>query len=164
MSHFCGRLLVGQGREACDPVCLLPPGHDDACSAKRFCANLDCRKPLAADRVVRHGATACDAKCRAAAWKARERYGRHPGPIPRTANGDAQEGRANGHRRKASGLQVSYRKALDNIAGSLAQAADHDGHRDPEAATAAIMGVVEHAMRESLSDKQRARLGERTQE
>lgn len=309
MSHVCGRLLVGLGGDTWDPECLREPGHRDECSPERFCANRECRKPLEASRVTKHGATTCDDKCRAAAWKAATNYGhRHStlpvygrggvvtltlvdaadyerltehrwhrnasgyvfrnlprvggkrpapiflhrevlglvpgdgriadhrngdqldnrsenlravtvsensanrrGPTKRSTSGrrgvsyhktsglwraravirgkthslgyyetaeaaaavvsafrrenmptsemDQPQGRANGRRRR-SGIQVSYRKALCNIAETLAAAADHDGHRDPEAATATILGVVESALRESLSEKQRARLHE----
>lgn len=28
---ICGRLLVGQGDDTYDPLCVLKPGHDDVC-------------------------------------------------------------------------------------------------------------------------------------
>lgn len=75
------------------------------------CANPACRRPLDPERVINYGAKTCDAACRAAAWKARTGYGRQTG----------RKGRANARqpRRRTPDLRVSYRKAVDVLAGEL---------------------------------------------
>jgi hypothetical protein len=85
-----------------------------------------------------------DAAHRAAAWKARNNYGRHTpeqGPAVRT---NARPARA-----PRSGLQLSYRKVLATLTDELARL----GARDPE-------GRAQHVLRPALSEKQQQRLAE----
>lgn len=72
---------------------------------------------LTVERVA-HGARYCDARCRAAAFRARNGY------LPLSAGGPRPvraEGRANASRGKPSGRQVSFRRAVNVLAAELAQ-------------------------------------------
>jgi hypothetical protein len=87
-----------------------------------------------------------DAAHRAAAWKARNNYGRHdlqPQRVPRSNGRPA--------RSKPSGLQLSYRKVLATLTDEL----ERLGARDPE-------GQAQHVLRPALSEKQQAMLDQRT--
>ena len=81
-----------------------------------------------------------DAAHRAAAWKARNNYGRHE-PQPQ------RQTRSNGRptRVKPSGLQVSYRRVLATLTDELTRL----GARDPEARAAQVL-------QPALSDRQQA--------
>ncbi len=85
-------------------------------------------------------ALTCSTACRAARWKHLEGYGRQRRP----------ERRAN-EKSKASGLQVSYRKAIEAVEALLESAEVHYGVGNPRT-------LAEHALQRALSDRQRARL------
>lgn len=109
------------------------------------CANPECRRPLDPERVARYGARVCDAACRAAAFRARH-------GIRRVKAGSgapvAREPRANGSRSGPSGLQVSFRRAVRELA-----AVAPVGLTSTEAERWAAQRLAP-----ALSDRQRARL------
>jgi hypothetical protein len=124
------------------------PVHD--MTTARYCRNPSCPRPtvpLDPERVRKNGATTCDDKCRAAAWKAEHGYGRH----------DGVSGRANGSqaRRKRSGAQVSWGKAVAAFSAYL-QAVGYD------AEDAEVEAV--RALRPALSERQRKQLEDRESE
>jgi hypothetical protein len=116
------------------------------------CDNRECRKVLDPMRVASNGAKTCDDRCRAAAWKARHNYGRH--------DAQAVSGRANGSqaRRKPSGVQVSYRKAVAVLAAEVYENSDGFLSRERAARHA------EHLLRLALSERQRKQLEDRESE
>jgi hypothetical protein len=127
------------------------PVHD--MTTARYCRNPSCPRPtvpLDAERVRKNGATTCDDKCRAAAWKAEHGYGRH----------DGVSGRANGSqaRRKPSGVQVSYRKAVAVLAAEVYENSDGFLSR------ARAVRHAEHLLRPALSERQRKQLEDRESE
>lgn len=108
------------------------------------CAGPDCDITLSAVSIA-HGARYCDARCRAAAFRARNGY------LPLSAGGPrpvAREGRANGSRSKPSGRQIAYGKAVAATAGLLVL---HAGW-SPGAAQA----EAEAWMRSALPERQQA--------
>lgn len=160
-ANYCGRLLIGQGSETWDAECLLPDGHEDVCRPVRPCANPECPRVLDAGRVVKHGATTCDDKCRARAWKLRTGYGRHDNPNLQGEGKERQEGRANvSQRRKRSpasgGVTLSYRRAVAAVAYAFTdEAQETQSWVDDDEGRKAL---AESILRSALSDKQRARL------
>jgi hypothetical protein len=86
-----------------------------------------------------------DSAHRAAAWKARNNYGRHEPQPQHAARSNGQRSRV-----KPSGLQVSYRKVLATLTEELTRL----GARDPAARAA-------HVLRPALSDRQQAMLDAR---
>jgi hypothetical protein len=106
------------------------------------CANPACRKELDPERVRKYGARTCNGRCRAAAWKTSVGYGR-----PARANGPVG-------RRKESGVQASYRRAVASLSAWL-QAQGWDAE-DAETEAARVL-------RPALSDRQRAQLDAREQ-
>ena len=117
------------------------------------CQNPVCWEKLDDERVKKHNAKTCNDACRAAAWKARTGYGRPPNPSQGSGGSKHLGGRANG-RRKASGIQIGYRKTVDWLADFLVM---HHGFS--EGASARL--EAEHLLRPLLSEKQRATLGAR---
>lgn len=119
-------------------------------TAHRICEAPDCDNEIDPELVRKHDKKTCNDSCRAKAWKARVRYGHHPDPIAHPDAGSGREGRANARRAKPAGLQVSYRRAVGEVAVCL--------H--------ALYGIAEdraaedarEMMRGALSEKQRARL------
>jgi hypothetical protein len=114
----------------------------------RICKAPDCDKVVDPKRVELYGAETCDPICRAKAWKADTGYGhqdpaRRPSPAVRTAS------------RKPSGLQVSYRKAVEGCVEALREC----GVDLDEAEL-----IAEKRMRSALSAKQLAKLEAREQE
>lgn len=107
----------------------------------RRCANAACGKVIDPVRVAAHNTRFCDDRCRAAAWKRRTGYGRATPPA----------------RPRASGIQLSYRKASDELTVALA-----DGRYGWS--VEGLQRAREHAnaiLRPALSDRQRAQLDAR---
>lgn len=130
----------------------------------RVCQHPDCDHGMEG----RHPAARfCSDACRAAAWKLRTGYGRHDRVVPYDdrpadeARALPRRARANGRpatRRKPSGLQVSYRKAIDVLADYLRASEDAlELTQDPRDEAEAILC-------DALSDKQRARLDAQREE
>jgi hypothetical protein len=134
--------------------------HAAGCSARPLsqghdrCQHVGCWAVLHPERAAR-GAKTCDARCRAAAWKARTGYGR---PGGRSAAVVVSEGRSHasggGARPASSGLQVSYRKAVAVVTDLLACEAGFDSGEAGE--------LAEYWLRSALSEAQRARLDARS--
>jgi hypothetical protein len=122
-------------------------------TAVRYCKSPTCPNPtvpLDPERV-RHGAETCNDKCRAAAWKAEHRYGRH----------DQVAGRANASTgtRKRSGLQVSYRRASALLAEWL-----HDNYpRDDVDEMDRWDALAEAILRPAMSERQLKQLDSRNE-
>lgn len=137
-----GTVLDGAGAAILVHAASCPERRDEQYVG---CDNADCRKVLDPKRVRVHGAKTCDDKCRAAAWKQKTGYGR-----PRK--------RANG-KQKASGLQLSYRKAqaalVDHLLGSSLDGVDW---AEAAAARACALTMAAEILRPALSEKQRKQL------
>jgi hypothetical protein len=115
------------------------------------CDYSKCRSPLPHDKVVKDGKKTCDEICRAKAWKERVGYGRLdqatlPSPPVRTPSHG---------KRKGSGRQVSYLKAVDGCTDALVEC----GVEPQEAIL-----LAEKHMRRKLSAKQLAELEASEQE
>jgi hypothetical protein len=111
-------------------------------SDPRVCAHEGCSTVLAGARPE---AVYCSAACRTAAWRARSGY-----RIPTLSEQrkPSQNGRA-----KPSGLQVSYRKAVDQVADML--------ERSFIEKPCNARRLAEGAVKAALSERQRAILAER---
>jgi hypothetical protein len=103
---------------------------------ERFCANGDCGASL---EGMRSGALYCSATCRTAGWKARE------GITGYRAVKASQNGKT-----KASGLQISYRKALEVLGEHFISR----GETYPSV-------LARNILKSALSDRQRATLERR---
>lgn len=108
------------------------------------CRHRECRRVLDPARVRKFGALTCNRLCRGAAWKRERNYGPQGGV-----------GKSNGHKR-ASGTQISYRKAVMALArwSSLGHGVD-----EPPAEEIAW---AESVLREALPVRQRAQVEART--
>ncbi len=103
----------------------------------RLCARLGCDEPL----TSRHAnARYCSDACKSAAYKARTGYALHATRTP------CQTRKSSGG---PSGLQVSYRKAVEVVADFLT------GPRLPREGAERVAACL---LTQALSDKQRARL------
>src|SRR3978361_866081 len=106
-----------------------------------------CKAVLHPVRVAATGAKTCNELHRGRAWKERTRYGRHDAVVVR--------GRANGPhaRKKPSGLQVSWGKAVEALADHFML------FEEVTPKTARLM--ADEILRPALSDRQRALLDAR---
>lgn len=116
------------------------PRVDRDATAYVACRLRSCRRVLDPQRVRVYGATACDEKHRGAAWKIEQNYGAHP----RSRNGS---------RPRASGLQISWGKAVEALA-------DHFMLVEEVHRSQAVRAALE-VLRPALSVRQRAMLDER---
>lgn len=118
------------------------PRVDRDATAYVACRLRSCRRVLDPRRVRVYGATACNEKHRVAAWKIENNYGAHPGAR-------------NGGRPRASGLQISWGKAVDELARALGaqRGLPHDD--------AYMQRMARNILRPALSVRQRAMLDQR---
>jgi hypothetical protein len=114
---------------------------------QRLCRNPDCQLPIDPARIEAYDATTCPGDvCRSAARRHETGYN----AFAAQARSQARL-TANSRRSRASGLQVSYRKAVEGCIEALRECGV-----DPEEAEL----ISEKWMRAKLSDRQRARLEE----
>lgn len=108
---------------------------------------MKCECGCGADLTRRQARYASDA-CKSRAWRQRSGYRIPPAAeVCQTRPKRAKSGQ--------SGLQVSYRRAVDVLAAMI------DGHVDRMLPPGAARSWADELMREALSDKQRARLDAR---